>query len=125
MILVKQTLLINKEAILLHSCDSLFETINLRNRNIIPYFPFLESVFEDLVRRLKADGSIIFSGVETKHPFLPGYYDYIFNLIYKNKKEVIEWQILDTTIAYNDLKTQQQNHHNQKAFPNQDTSNAS
>ncbi len=123
MILLKQTLLINKDAILLHSCDSLFETANLRDRNIIPYFPFLESVFDDLIYRLKIDGRITFSGVETKHSFLPGYYDYVFNLIHKNKKEVIEWQILDTTNAYNDLRTQQQNHHNQKAFPNQDTPN--
>jgi len=122
MILVKQTLLINKDAVLLHSCDSLFETIKLRNRNIIPYFPFLESVFYDLFNRLKVDGRITFSGVETKHPFLPGYYDYIFNLINKNQKELIEWQILDTTTAYNDLKKQQQSHHNSKAFPNQNPS---
>ncbi len=119
MILLKQTLLINKDAILLHSCDSLFATDNLRNRNIIPYFPFLESVFDDLLNRLKVDGRIAFTGVETKHSFLPGYYDYIFNLLYKNKKEIIEWQILDTTTAYNDLKVQQQNHHNRNAFPNQ------
>jgi len=62
-----------------------------------------------------------FTGVETKHSFLPGYYDYVFNLMHKNNKEVIEWQILDTTTAYNDLKIQQQNHHNSKAFPDRDT----
>ena len=123
MILVKQTLLISLDAVLLHSCDSLFQTTTLKNRNILPYFPFLESVFEDLVSRLKIERSITFSGVETKHAFLPGYYDYIFNLIYDNKKEIIEWQILDTTTAYNDLKVQQQNHHSSKAFPNQNTSN--
>ena len=119
--LIKQTLLINKDAMLLHSCDSLFATDNLRNRNIIPYFPFLESVFEDLLKRLKMDGRIIFKGVETKHSFLPGYYDYVFNLMYKNKKEVIEWQILDTTIPYEMLKTTQQNHHERNAFPNRNS----
>ncbi len=124
MILTKQILLINKHAVLLHSCDSLFATDNLRNRNIIPYFPFLESVFDDLFNHLRLDGRITFSGIETKHSFLPGYYDYIFNLVYKNKKEVIEWQILDTTNAYNDLKVQQQRHHNQKAFPNRNISDA-
>ncbi|MFK7983744.1 MAG: hypothetical protein AB8G86_27455 [Saprospiraceae bacterium] len=124
MILLKQILLINKDAVLLHSCDSLFVTENLRNQNIIPYFPFLESVFDDLINRLKVDGRIVFTGVETKHAFLPGYYDYIFNLMYQNKKEVIEWQILDTTTAYNDLRVQQQNHHNNKAFPNRNASNS-
>ena len=122
MILLKQTLLINKNAILLHSCDSLFETDNFRNRNIILHFPFLESVFDDLFNRLKVDGGITFTGIETKHSFLPGYYDYIFNLIYKNKREFIEWQILDATIAYNNLKIEQQNHHNRNAFPDRNIS---
>ena len=121
MTLLKQTLLISKDAILLNSCDSLFVTDNLRNQNIIPYFPFLESVFEDLIYRLKVDGEVVFNGVETKHTFLPGYYDYIFRLMFQDGKEVIEWQILDTTSAYNDLRRQQQNHHNSKAFPSQDS----
>ena len=124
MMLTKQILLINKNAVLLHSCDSLFATDNLRNRNIIPYFPFLESVFDDLFNRLKVDGRVMFTGVETKHSFLPGYYDYIFNLIRKNKKEVIEWQILDSTNTYNELKVVQQNHHNRKAFPNRNISDS-
>ena len=121
MILLKQTLLLDKDAILLHSCDSLFPISDLKHKNVIPYFPFLESVFDDLLSRLKEDGEVIFQGVETKHAFLPGYYDYRFNLVYQNQKEVIEWQILDTTKTYNKLKVVQQNHHNQKAFPNENS----
>jgi len=119
--LSKQILLINEDAMLLHSCDSLFVTDNLRNRNIIPYFPFLEGVFDALLERLKKNNRIVFKGVETKHSFLPGYYDYVFNLMYRNKKEVIEWQILDTTISYQALKINQQNHHEKKIFTNRNT----
>ena len=117
----KQTLLINEDAMLLQSCDSLFATDDLRNRNIILYFPFLESVFDDLLKRLKKENRIVFKGVETKHSFLPGYYDYIFNVMYKNKKKVIKWQILDTTIPYQAIKINQQNHHEKSVFPNQNT----
>ncbi len=104
----KQTLLLDKEAILLDSCDSLFVTDELINESIIPYFPFLESIFYDLLQRLDLEHNVTFLGVSTKHAFLPGYYDYIFNLISKNGKKLIQWQILDATETYNHQKRQQQ-----------------
>lgn len=110
MILIKQTLLLNKEAILLDSCDSLFVTNEYLNENIIPYFPFLESIFQDLLQRLRPEHNITFSGVSTKHAFLPGYYDYIFNLISKNGKHLIQWQILDATEVYKNQKLHQQSY---------------
>lgn len=106
--LTKQTLLLNKEAILLDSCDSLFATHELINENIIPYFPFLESIFQDLLHRLNLESDVRFLGVATKHTFLPGYYDYTFNLISKNGKKIIQWEILDATDIYNNQKRQQQ-----------------
>jgi len=108
MTLNKQTLLLNKEAILLDSCDSLFATHELINENIIPHFPFLESIFHDLLQRLNLEPNVRFLGVATKHTFLPGYYDYVFNLISKNGKKIIQWQILDATDTYISQKQQQQ-----------------
>lgn len=121
---IKQTLLLNNNAMLLHSCDSLFVTHQLKNQNIRPHFPFLESIFEELLERLKAETSITFRGIETKHEFLPGYYDYAFSFVSSEGNKVIQWQILDETEAYNTLKVKQQSSHEKEAFLGQNPSNA-
>jgi len=102
---------------LLHSCDSLFTTHQLKNQSILPHFPFIESVFEELLTRLKKESIITFKGIETKHNFLPGYYDYAFTVIYANGDKFIQWQIADETDAYNAIRVEQQSSHEQKAFP--------
>ncbi|MEM1119829.1 MAG: hypothetical protein AAGJ18_05235 [Bacteroidota bacterium] len=108
MTLNKQILLLNTEAILLDSCDSLFVTNDWINKNLTSHFPFLESIFCDLLSLLKSGSNVTFSGVATKHSFLPGYYDYVFNLISKNGKSLIQWQIFDATDSYTRQKKQQQ-----------------
>lgn len=108
MSLNKQTLLLDKDATLLDSCDSLFVTHDFINEDIIPHFPFLESIFKELLQQLKCEHTITFSGVSTKHIFLPGYYDYIFNLIPPKQGNLIQWQIVDATDTYNSQKRHQQ-----------------
>lgn len=122
---IKQTLVLNSNAILLHSCDSLFVTHQLRNQNIRPHFPFLESIFEELLQRLQEETSIIFKGIETKHNFLPGYYDYAFSFVFFEGKKLIQWQIIDETDAYNEKKIEQQSSHEKSAFSKRDASNLS
>ncbi len=122
---IKQTLLLNSSAILLHSCDSLFVTHQLQSQNIRPYFPFLESIFEELLQRLKEEPYIIFEGIETKHNFLPGYYDYVFSFVSSGGKKLVQWQIMDETAAYNEKKIQQQSSHEKSAFSGRDSSNLS
>jgi len=121
---IKQTLLLNTNAMLMHSCDSLFVTHQLRNQNIRPYFPFLESIFEELLNRLKVESSIIFKGIETKHNFLPGYYDYAFSVVSPEGDKLIQWQIVDETEAYNALKIIQQSSHEKNAFSGRKSPNA-
>ena len=113
---IKQTLLLTNNAMLLHSCDTLFATDQLLNQNILPNFPFLESVFKELLIRLKAESTIVFKGIETKHHFLPGYYDYVFSFVQSDKNKVIQWQIVDETETYNAIKTVQQSSHEKNAF---------
>ncbi len=120
---IKQTLLLNNNAMLLHSCDSLFVTHQLRNQNIRPHFPFLESIFEELLKRLNVESSITFRGIETKHHFLPGYYDYAFSFVSSGGNKVIQWQILDETDSYNILKVKQQLSHEKEAFLGRNPSN--
>jgi len=120
----KQTLLLNSNAILMHSCDSLFGTHQFRNQNIRPHFPFLDSIFEELLIRLKVESSITFKGIETKHDFLPGYYDYTFSFVSSEDNKLIQWQIIDETEVYNALKITQQSNHEKSAFSGRNSSNA-
>lgn len=122
---LKQTLLLNSNAMLLHSCDTLFATDQLMNESILPCFPFLESVFEDLLVRLKTESTIIFKGIETKHAFLPGYYDYVFSFNQLGENTVIQWQIVDETEIYNALKIVQQSSHEKSAFSGRNSPNCS
>lgn len=95
---------------LLHSCDSLFATHQLINQNLLPHFPFLESIFDVLKRQLTTRESIAFEGVATKHKCLPGYYDYTFSLVQKFGQKIIKWQILDATENHEKVKSYQQNY---------------
>lgn len=114
---LKQTLLLNEDGMLISSSDILFDTAELLDQNILTFFPFLESVFLSLISRLEEDKIVLFPGVETKHEFLPGYYDYQFNFHYKENRRLILWQILDATKKYNQIKITQQSYNEDQAFP--------
>ena len=120
---IKQTLLLTNNAMLLHSCDTLFATDQLIDHNILPCFPFLESVFNELLIRLKTESTIVFKGIETKHDFLPGYYDYVFSFIQSDGHKMIQWQIVDETETYNALKIVRQSSHEESAFSGRKSSN--
>ena len=122
---IKQTLLLTKEAILLGSGDSLFSTKQYINQKVTSIFPFVESIFDNLLKQLENEAIIVFPAVETKHSFLPGYYDYSFTIKKVNGKELIEWQIIDVTKSYKDMQNQQQISNEKKAFPDQNSSDSS
>jgi len=111
----RQILLLNEKGVLLESCDTLFDTNKLKNQSLTMDFPFLESVFYDLMDRLESDILVTFPGVETKHEFLPGYYDYTFRVINSNGCFLIQWEILDATEKYQEIKKRQQSFNEQSA----------
>ena len=94
------------------SCDSLFPTDKFLDQDLRELFPFLESVFSELLKTLETGRIIQFPKVETKHIFLPGFYDYSFRLIrIKNSEIGLQWDVIDATAEYNDLQTAQQSAH--------------
>ena len=107
-----QSMTLDEHGLLLTSCDSLFSTEDLVGKKLIEYFPFLESVFSDLLEELELGRTIHFPKVETKHLFLTGFYDYTFKIIrIQNDKWGIQWDIVDATEEYQALKNQQQSDH--------------
>lgn len=110
----KQIILLDKDGTLVDSSGSLFNAGELSKEGFIKHFPFLESIFKALLHEQKLNAPITFHGVETKHLFLPGYYNYIFSSIYKNEEKLIRWEILDATKEYEQIKKNQQINHEQK-----------
>ncbi len=108
----KQTMTMNAEGELLTSCDSLFPTHSLRSNNLRDQFPFLDSVFIELLDNLEVGKVVSFPKVATKHPFLSGFYDYRFRLIRIYKDKIgIQWEVVDATEKYSALKEKQQSDH--------------
>jgi len=108
----KQTMTMNDEGELLTSCDSLFPTHSLKSNNLREQFPFLDSVFNELLENLEVGNVVSFPKVATKHPFLSGFYDYSFRLIRIYKDQTgIQWEVIDATEEYNALKEKQQSDH--------------
>ncbi len=109
---VRQTITLDQRGYLLTSCDSLFPTEKFLNKDLKEFFPFLESVFVDLIQTLETGRIIQFPKVETKHIFLPGFYDYSFRLIRIRNEEIgLQWDVVDATNEYTDLQTEQQSAH--------------
>ena len=108
----RQTMTLDKEGFLLTSCDTLFSSESFVGKNMIERFPFLESVFSDLLEKLELGRTISFPRIETKHVFLAGYYDYVFRVIrIRNSGLGIQWEIIDATQEYSILKDEQQLSH--------------
>lgn len=106
---------LDEKGLLLSSCDTLFSTKDFVGKNLIEYFPFLESVFSELSEVLELGRTIHFPKVETKHLFLAGFYDYSFKIIrVQDDKRGIQWEIIDATAAYEALKKQQQSDHEEE-----------
>lgn len=107
-----QTMMLDKEGLLLSSCDTIFSTENLLDKDLREVFPFLESVFLELLTSLEPGVRVYFPKVETKHVFLSGYYDYSFKLVrIKRDQWGILWDIIDATEQYSVLKKRQQSDH--------------
>lgn len=109
---LRQSMTLDEKGLLLTSCDSLFSTEDFVGKNMIDYFPFLESVFLELLAELEVGRIMHFPKVETKHAFLTGFYDYIFRIIrIQDDRWGIQWDIVDATEQYRVLKKQQQSDH--------------
>jgi len=112
---VRQTITLDQRGHLLTSCDSLFPTEKFLNEDLRTFFPFLDSVFAELFQKLETGRIMQFPKVETKHLFLPGVYDYSFRIIRIRNSEIgLQWDVIDATDDYMELKTTQQSAHDKE-----------
>jgi len=103
-----QLILLNKQATIVSSCDSIFNTTSLKDKPVIDWFPFLESIFTNIWEMTSNESNISFNKMETPIPQLPGTYDFSFSKTIIDKKELLLWCIYDYTDLYEDFKQFQQ-----------------
>lgn len=100
-----QLIFLDKDSYVLKSCNSIFDVKALENKSANEWYPFIESIFQDV---WKLDEQIRFTKVETTLKELPGTYDFTFARIVLDGKEALLWSIYNYTELYNDLKKFQQ-----------------
>lgn len=103
-----QLILLNKQALIVSSCDSIFDTGSLREIPITDWFPFMESIYTNIWQIIASQPNISFNKVETPIAKLPGVYDFTFSKVTLEEEELLLWRIYDYTDLYEDFRQFQQ-----------------
>lgn len=104
----RQLIILDEQAELVSSDDSLFSTDQLKDISVAKWFPFIESIHDTLKKMTLTGKELLFSRVESPANFLPGSYDFSFYKIQREGKEYIQWSIYDYTNVYAYLTKYQQ-----------------
>ena len=101
-----QVVLLDEKGSVLESCNSIFNTSEFKGTNICDHFCFLESEFETI--KNNKSNKIAFEKIQTEHPSLPGYYDFVFSRSIIENETCLVWDIFDYTNVYEEyIKVQQ------------------
>lgn len=106
-----QMLLLDENARIVESCETLFNTEKLHRLPVVKWSPFVESIFDYLLTLKSGSPEILFSRVEEPLPELQGFYDFTFGAITIHGKKYIIWTIFDHTNLYKELQRTQQRMH--------------
>jgi hypothetical protein len=102
-----QLLLLDEQANVISSCDSIFSAHQFSENHLVKSFPFLESILPSL-RKLPVGSDVHFSKIQTPLDVLPGIYDFSFHKIQIEDYGHILWGIYDYSDLYEDYKQFQQ-----------------
>lgn len=107
----RQLILLDDEACILASCDSIFCTKKLRETGILEFFPLVESIFPNIVELKPGHPEIRIHKISPVYRGLSGYYDFSFIRTDIDTRLPILWTIYDFTRLYEDYyKNLQQKH---------------
>ena len=93
-----------------HSCDGIFEIRDFLNQNIRDCFPLIDSIFEHLLSLKTSDSSLQIQKIKTTFPKLKGFYDFLFDKVFFENRELILLTIKDFTKFYSFQQEQLQKH---------------
>lgn len=108
---ISQQIFLNDQSYIIEGDENIFPLLHLKEKPVIEWMPFLESVF-DVVLQLKLDSpEIRFRCIAPGLACLPGYYDFAFIRAEMGGYPLIVWSIYDFTNCYleNGKRQQDQN----------------
>lgn len=106
-----QVILLDENATIVESCDSIFNTQDLHNTPVTEWLPFIESIFDSLIKIKVGTPELLFTKVQEPYKDLPGFYDFSFVPVSIQGKKHILWTIFDYTSVYKAVQQFQQLHH--------------
>ena len=106
--LVQQLILLDESFHFVKSDDRIFSTSSLKPIPVENWFPFIESIHDDIKGINLEAGEVQVERIESPAEFLPGSYDFSFTKIQLNGKIYILWAICDYTEVYTYLTKYQQ-----------------
>lgn len=101
-----QMLLLDRHAMVIESCDTLFRVNNQEPATV--WSPFIESIFSYLWTLQTGTPEVLFSRVEEPLNELQGFYDFTFNSVTISGEKYILWTIFDYTMLYKEFQRNQQ-----------------
>ncbi|MEM1318649.1 MAG: hypothetical protein AAGG75_00265 [Bacteroidota bacterium] len=103
-----QRILLEESGCIVHSCDSIFSTVDLKEQPVTALFPIVESLYLNLEQIQLGALPLRFPGVESISERLPGIYDFSFVRLQLKGQSYILWSIYDYTELYIELRKYQQ-----------------
>lgn len=106
---ISQYILLDKNEMLVDSCDSLFSTERFRSKPLSHEILFLKNIYASILDMSK-DEEIYYPKVEHPIDELPGVYDFSFSKVKIKDEYYILWRIYDYSNVYTDFIRYQQRH---------------
>jgi hypothetical protein len=103
-----QKIYVDDVGVIVDSCHSIFKIEDFHHKNIRDIFPLVDSIFEMLSAMARVDFPIQIQKIKTTFPPLKGFYDFVFEKVIIQDKEMIILTIKDYTKLYTNLKEEMQ-----------------
>ncbi len=104
-IVYQQQMILDQSGFPIQCLGNIFDGDQLSGKSAIDIFPFIESIYPNLLQLSAEAFPVIYPIVHGNHPLLPGYYEFRFERL---SPSTIQWIIIDVSQMYEALLRQKQ-----------------
>ena len=105
-----QKIYFNFAGIITSGSNGIFDTHEFLNKNIRDFFPLVDSIFEHILNLKVSDSPLQIQKINTTFPKLKGLYDFLFDKVRFENRELILLTIKDFTEFYSYQRDEMQKH---------------
>ena len=104
-----QQILVDLKGFIFESTDTIFSTSSQRNRPVVEWSPFFESIFPTLLSLNLSSAEIHFPQIQSLTNQIFGLFDCSFMRVeWGDNQQVIVWNIIDNSVDLNHIQMAQQ-----------------